>query len=848
MHRCRSGFLLWLAMAFAAALTGCLGKSSNNSGNGAVTSVSLSPTLNASMDVGGTLVFTAAGKNAAGKAVFGVNIQFVVKSGSMGAPAPISIVNNGSGSGSACAGAWDTAGAICSPGTPGIAIVTAVIDGVSSAPTTVYVHQHIDHIEISPITPQGPPQQQYACFSQGKYWDYQAISYSEIAGKKVDISSSVGPVSWSSTNAGVVTTTALYNSDQPTVLNQVQATANTPGITQLYASVSGVTSNLYTFTTCPIQAIYLQIGGQDQAGNSIVVDTGGSVDVTAIAVDTLCGIANSTALTTVPLTWSTTNPEVIAFGSSKGTSTSNSAAAGSNAGGATLTASCTPPTCNIGLPGPTPSGQLVPSLPIYASNYQAISNPPAGTCQLPNMTHGYGAISVDVVLAADAKTPVYTAWAATTGCANAPGCASALFSVTPGTTPIGSTILTLPRTPNSMMFNHGSSPRLYIGSDQGLMYADVGKLSVNLIFNDATSCNVVLCGQVLTISNDGNLVVVSDTVSTPSQVYIYNGGSTTAAPVDLILSNSGETATAAAFSPDQLKLFILTNQGNMYVYSTVDALAPVKLAASAADVEFSADGSFAYVAGSPAGSVSAYSTCSTPSEASVNIASVATSSTLLKIFPSPVIPPPSTAGQGGYSGTTQNIVALEQPNAGAKQGTSVGILTAEFTQDPISYSDPLQLTCNTPSVSLTAAQSVYLGQGTFTPIYSQLVADGSELLIVARNVPTVLLFNVNSGATTSVPLLRQNFGSSYPFAASASTDGSQVFVAACDRFENNDPNQACVAASVHIVSTGLGSTDPVDYQQVPYVNVSDANDTNMCNNGGISATQCLPNLIAIEPQ
>ena len=102
-----------------------------------------------------------------------------------------------------------------------------------------------------------------------------------------------------------------------------------------------------------------------------------------------------------------------------------------------------------------------------------------------------------------------------------------------------------------------------------------------------------MCGRLLTISNDGKLVVVSDTVSTPSQVYIYNGSTT----VDLIIP--GETATAAAFSPDQLKLFILTNAGKMYVYSTVDALTSVPIATSATDVKFSADGSFAYIAGTP---------------------------------------------------------------------------------------------------------------------------------------------------------------------------------------------------------------------------------------------------------
>ena len=131
-----------------------------------------------------------------------------------------------------------------------------------------------------------------------------------------------------------------------------------------------------------------------------------------------------------------------------------------------------------------------------------------------------------------------------------------------------------------MMFNHLSTARLYLGSDQGLMYVDVSvSPPLSLVSNSSTPCNVSLCGKVLTISNDGKLVVVSDTVSTPSQVYIYNAGNTQRPR--LTSSSPAKLVTAAAFSPDQLKLFILTNTGNMYVYSTVDALTSVPIATSA---------------------------------------------------------------------------------------------------------------------------------------------------------------------------------------------------------------------------------------------------------------------------
>ena len=820
MHRCGSGFLLTLAISVVAAFTGCLGKSSSNSGNGGVSSITLSPGSTISLETGGTQGFSASAKDALGKTILGLNIQFIVASGNPNAAAPLSVASNGA----ACAGTWDPSVTQCSAGTLGIALVTAVANGVSSPVTTVYVHQHVDSIQIIKITPPPPPQQQYDCFYQGQTWQFEAIAYNSNG---VDITGTVGPMSWSSSNPSVVTPT-------PTVFNQVQTTARTPGITQLFASITGATSAPYPYTTCLIKAIYLQIGGDAQAGNSITVNNGGSVPITATAIDTLFGIApgDTAPLASPPLTWSTTNPEVAAFSSTTNTSGSNSASARANLGGATLTASCSPPSCNIG---------VLPGLPIYASD---------GT--LPNGTQGYGTISVDVTSASTSKVPTYTAWAATTDCANAVGCTSALFSLAPttsGTNAVG-TIVSLPRTPNSMMFNHQSSARVYFGTNEGLMYVDVGTASPSVVevSSSSTPCNASLCGKVLTISNDGKLVVVSDTVSTPSQVYIFNGGGATA-PVDLIIP--GETATAAAFSPDQLKLFILTNIGNMYVYSTVDALTSVPVGTSVTDVKFSADGSFAYVAGTPdAVSVSAYSTCSLPGNPSVDIGKVVASSTPLQLFPVPNV-------QADSQGLTQTILALEPPN--------IEFLTAQqFTQVPIPYQHPLQLTCNPPTIqSFTKGAIFDLGQGNFTPIYSQLVNDGAEMIIVGHGIPAVLLFNVSDGTTKSVPLsgspatgCPQCAGNSFPLSASASTDGSQVYVAACDQYPNNDQTKPCTAGSVHIVNTcgvqpcnappALGEGD---FQQVPYVNINDANNPNMCNNqGGTSPPVCLPNLVAIKPQ
>ena len=769
----------------------------------------------ASLEVGGTQFFSATAKNASGSIVAGVNIQYVVSVPvGFNYSSPVTIAGNGN----ACAGTWNATISVCTPGTPGIALVTAVVNGVSSAPATVDVHNHISSIQIVNAEDQPPL---YDCFTQGQTWMYKAIAYSGTQ----DITDSVGPLSWSSNPANVVTATPVVLQQPPyQVFNQAQLTAAVPGVTQVFATVSGTSSAPLNYTTCLIQAIYLQIGGQGQAGNYISVSNGGSVPVTATAIDSIYPFTG-VALPHPPLTWSTTNPEVAQFTTATNTTGTNNGSARNNIGGATLTASCSPPSCNIG---------VFPSIPVYASN---------GT--LPNKTQGYSAISVNVT---ESQTlPTYTAWAATSQCNNVPGCTSALFPVTPGTTPIG-TILTLPRTPNSLVFNHQSSSRLYIGSDQGLMYVDVsgsGQSTVVPVSSSEIPCSVALCGTVLTISNDGHFVVVSDAISTPNQVHIFNGS----ASLDLLIP--GETATAASFSPDGSKLFILTAQGNMYVYSTVDAFASVQLAAPASDVSFAADGSFAYLAGTPANAVSAYSTCPVGGAPTVEIGSVATSVAPVKIFPSPQLPPFLQSGTGP---TTQNLVALEVPSANSNQSTSVQKLSAQFTQT--AQANEAVPPCSNPPVqlNLSAGQPYSLGQGNFTPIYSRLVANGTELILVAQNIPAVLVFDVNNGTTTSIPL-HQLSAPPIIFSASASTDGSQVYVAACDQYPIPYTDGSCTLGSVHIINTcGAQSCNAPpnlgqgDFQQVPYINVNDQNNPNMCNGLGLNAPLCTPNLIAIKPQ
>ncbi len=819
MQRCRTVFLLTLAAGLALILTGCLGSSTSNSNNAQVKSISLSPSGNVSLEVGGRFTFAAVAIDPTNHEIPGANFQYIVSSppGS-NTPPPISITNGGS----ACAGTWDATQTSCNPGSAGVAIVTAVANGVSSPQATVYVHKHIAQLRISQAQTLPPS---YDCFTQGQTWIYQGTAY-DGSNPPVDITSTVGQLNWISTNNGVLTTNTNPPLPTPLPLNQVQITSNSPGVTQISAAVSGTTSPSLPITSCLIQQIRLQVSGT--TASSVSVTSGSSITLEATAIDSL---GNTVAKP--PLSWITSNPEVVAFASLTTTTGTNSAIARANAGGSTISAACVPPSCNIG---------VVPNIliPLLTPPYYELdpSATPAyvfasdGPLTPTNPTLGFGAISVGVT---NSPPPTYTAFAATDLCdpdntGQTNGCTSVMFAVTPttsnGTNPIGANIF-LPRTPNSLVSNHQS--RIYIGSDQGLMYSDEGG-AANLISSSSTPCYVSLCGKVLAVSNDGTLVVVSDTVSSTPQVYIYNSAAGNAAKVrDLVLPS---LATAAAFSPDDSKIFILTNAGPMYVFSIVNALAPVTIPSTGGDVVFSPDGSFAYIAGAagPAGAVSAFSTCATSTTASTQLGlPVTTSGVPLQIFADPVLQHLPT---GNPDMISQTLYAFEPPN--------IQVLTAQFTQTTNSVpTQPSQYDCNLPVLSFTQGATYSLQQGQFTPVYANLVNNGAEMVIVARYLPYVLIFDISGGTTRSFRLSNPLTDSDDPRAASSSTDGSVVFVAACDQYDNNTP-PACLSGSVHIVNTITGND-----QYVPYINNT---TNNMCIGQGAGAPVCFPDMIVVKPQ
>jgi len=579
----------------------------------------------------------------------------------------------------------------------------------------VYVHQHIDKIVISPVTEQTPPSG--PCFSKGQSFNYQANAFS----RGLDITGTVGPFTWQSVNNDVTTLAIATDSTPVTglVTGQVKATAHTPGITSLVASNGNVNSQPLDFTTCAVQSITLAVTGSTT--NSINVTSGSGKTATATVVD-----SQGNTITGVPLTWSSSNPASV--------SATSGSIATPQAGGATVVASCTPPTCNIG---------LKPLLPIY----------PEG--------------AVDVVVApASTTTTTPTVYVSSTGfstspagnCATTVGCVSLLIPIGSPNNTVGAAV-GLPATPNSLVFDRQGA-KADMGTDfsffgsRGLMQITVASPPTVTQFKSVT-------GKVLTVSPDGKKVILSG--ADPNAVPVP--GSNTAPPATQVIvfdttTNTGTTlniagATAADFSPDNLRAFIAAGP-NLYVWSAQDALKKISLTAPARDVSFSPEGAFAFVAGgSSSSSVTAWSTCGLSSALTNNVVLPSTP-LFLKALPRDAVnlADPPTAGSAT---TITSVLAVDSP----------GIDLFRVARAPTG--------CNSTASSGTATP-FNLGQGSFVPLQLIVSQDAARAYVLASDRGSVLVFNIDNQTSSAIPLS----GDAIPIQASLTPDGRRLYIAAAD--------------------------------------------------------------------
>jgi hypothetical protein len=721
----RSGFVGFgvVPLIITILLSGLVGCSSSNPVKTVVypvpTSIAIIPTPYMSLEIGTNQGLSATPLSAA-KAVIAEPVTYQSSN-----TAVVTVAANGL----ACGGSWDslTSPQICTPGTVGVAQVTANAQGVSSPPTTIYVHQHIDKLVVSEFVLPNQPPPTNPCFSVGQTASYQATAYS----RGTDITSTVGIFNWQTQYTNVA---SLNTSDSALFQGQVLVTATVPGLTSIYATIGNANSLPINFITCPVQSISL----------AVTAATSSSKTITPTVIDSLGTTINA------PLSWFSSEPSSVTVSASGG---ANASTAG---GSATIIASCTPPNCNTG---------FYPSLPIYPESVVPMIVPNTGSPK-----------SV-------------TVYVSSTSCGNTDGCFSTIVPITAPANTLGNS-LTLPATPNSLVFNRFGT-KAYLGTDSGRL----GTVGLAILDGSANSLSQLsnLPGKVLAVSQDGTKVVISDTspADGPNQVFVLdtpsNGGT----------SYQITGATVADFSPDNLKSYIVAGS-TLYVYSKSDALKTIPLSAPANDVSFLAQGGFAYLAGGDPAGVAVRRTCDNGSADTVPLGGIPG---FIKTLPGPGILLP------GDTANSMHVIALNPPN--------IEIISANApVGNPWAGCTPIVIDNNPPPKSFSLGQN-------FVPKQLIVSQDGSTAYVITSNLSSILVFNIPGQTPSAITLT----GNATPLTAALTPDGTLLYVGASD-------------GTVHVVSTIAGG----DIQQISF-------PPSLCQNsaGQPAGINCLPDLVAVKP-
>jgi len=767
--------------------------------------INLSPTANASLALGGTLTFAASVQTVSGTTL-AVPITFTSSDPS---------ILNVSPGGLACAGHWDAAFTTCTPGATGPVTVTASALGASSVPTWVFVHPPIDSVAVVGVLLDGSPVQE-PCLSQGQQMTLEAHAYS----KGTDITASVGPFVWSANNSTVVALTPLNNSAFNFPTNQVTARAVNPGLTSIFATASGVTSNSFQqplltdnqggsspildfFETCPIANISLELGaaGSGRTTFSAVKGTTSSETVIATVTDimgnsSLPNTNGGIVLSKIPLTWVASQPQVIGVGT---TCTQSCGLTVPSPGSGTVTASCSPPTCNVGFPFVPVSlstqqkiddctnffqaihpqliscRELIPA-PVYAS--PIFIAPPDTEISLSPMA----AISGSVTGTPGAASVLATS----TDCAHmAPASCSTAVYYTSTTKSAGDGHL-LPVPPNSFLFDPAGT-KIFEGSDFGALSITPANFGTT---NSAFASLGTVNGKVLAVSSNGNIAAFSDTVHTPNQVYVINSGNVTSPPTLNIPS-----ATLAAFSPDALKLFIVggSTTQSLYVYSALQALqGPIALAGSANTIAFSPNAAFAFIAetniNGGSANLATFPTCTnaalSPIQPLVSLP-LPSNPLLMKVLPNLHIDGLDSVGSPIPDGI--HILILDS--------TGFDVITAAITPPASGTLCPQGLEF------VGTLQRIELNEGTLHPLNFFVSTDSTQLYIVNSDSSSILVYSFITGSVFGGIQLQNN---AVPVTAEITADAGTIVIAGSDGL-------------LHEVSTSNGGSDavPVDFPSLP---------------------------------
>ncbi|MGH9603744.1 MAG: hypothetical protein ACRD24_15295, partial [Terriglobales bacterium] len=411
-------------------------------------------------------------------------------------------------------------------------------------------------------------------------------------------------------------------------------------------------------------------------------------------------------LEAVPVTYQVVNPNIAAI------NTTTRVVTGSAVGTTGIIAHCTPPACNTGS-----------TLPTYSNVVMATVTGTAGAGRVYATCTSMSAPCTTAATGGGTQTPLVPI---------------------DTSTDIAGTVLNLPQTPNSMVFTRDGA-LLFLGSANGMMIVDAVANTLGVTVSN-------LPGRVLAVSPDDNRVVVSDIPFPGASVFIFDR----AANSIQVLRISG--ATAAAFTPDGLKLFIVANN-TLSVASPVFALQNILLADVANDVTVLPGGSFAYLAGGAASSITAHATCDNS-----QVESYVTSAA-----------PPLIASLPDGS----RVVAPNSPNL------DVVTVTPAFIGCPPS-----------PGGVLT---SVDFLQGAFTP-RQIIVLPNASRAYVTSDLDRLLEYDIAGGGTTSAISLLP--GPAQPTTGGATVSANRVYVGGSDN-------------AVHRIDVGAAGTPSTHAGRIP---------------------------------
>ena len=387
-------------------------------------------------------------------------------------------------------------------------------------------------------------------------------------------------------------------------------TAEIPGLTTIFASVSGLNSPGVQYETCRVASIFVHSATTQDT--SFTLSGGGTVALTADVYD------SNGQYVKPPLTWGSSAIGSVTVANT-GTATNNPATITAVAPGtAYITASCSNPSCNKGLPAQ------------YSLN--------VATATVSGFT----------------STTVY---AASTN-------SLMLVPISTSTNSAG-TAITLPHLPNSIIADPAGRT-LYLGSSFGLMGVNLSTSAVSTI--------AAVTGTIEAISPDGNYLLLSDSAANSVR---YFGVST----LSELSGHLGDTTNSSAYTPDSnLNEWLNGNQlgvGLSTTFLSTTTLEENDVSYTANALDISGQGGLTYITGNgvPDTILPAVHVLATCNQAEVQAPGLpANSPTLIKAIPngtgavaadSPAIDVITTGTvQAGCPATAMNSIASFDLGAG----------------------------------------------------------------------------------------------------------------------------------------------------------------------------------------